>query len=178
MPTRILIALVAVAASWRFALAQDGDASAKFKITSGRPNDAIVVRTDKDAATFDVKCPFGISRASIERQDEQWPKTVVFRLHLKGLENVKASNGKTTIEGSASIQDGKPKTRLWKDGRENAPLDDTSPFWIAIRILETDGAAAKAIPLQNGYFELTLPKAFFEGNPKSISVSWIDFYRT
>jgi len=26
-------------------------------------------------------------------------------------------------------------------------------------------------------FEMTLPKAFFEGNPKSVTAHWIDFNR-
>jgi hypothetical protein len=30
---------------------------------------------------------------------------------------------------------------------------------------------------KDGYFEMALPKAFFEGNPKSITLNWIDFYR-
>ena len=33
------------------------------------------------------------------------------------------------------------------------------------------------IPLMDGYFEMQLPRAFLEGNPKTITVSWIDFYR-
>jgi len=33
------------------------------------------------------------------------------------------------------------------------------------------------IPLKGGFFEMPLPKAFFEGNPKAITVNWIDFYR-
>lgn len=36
---------------------------------------------------------------------------------------------------------------------------------------------AKTIPLKDGYFDRRLPKEFFEGNPKSITVNWIDFYR-
>ena len=36
----------------------------------------------------------------------------------------------------------------------------------------------KALPLKDGYyFEMLLPKAFFEGNPKAITLNWIDFYR-
>ena len=72
---------------------------------------------------------------------------------------------------------GKPKVRLWKDGKEDAPLDEKSPFWMDIRILTGDGKPAKEIPLKDGYFEMTLPRAFFEGNPKSITLNWIDFYR-
>ena len=33
-------------------------------------------------------------------------------------------------------------------------------------------------PLKDGYFEMQLSKAFFEDNPKSITLNWIDFYRT
>jgi hypothetical protein len=46
-----------------------------------------------------------------------------------------------------------------------------------IRMIGSDGKAAKIIPLKDGDFEIQLPKAFFEGNPKSIMVNWIDFYR-
>src|SRR5262249_15623976 len=115
--------------------------------------------------------------AEIERADEKWPDAIVLRLHLKGLENFKATNGKVKLEGSASFQDGKPLVRLWKDGKEDSPLDSMSPYWIEVHILSGDGTPAKAIPLKDGYFELPLPKAFFEGNPKSITVKWIDFYR-
>ena len=37
--------------------------------------------------------------------------------------------------------------------------------------------AARELPLKDGYFEMTLSRAFFQGNPKSITLNWIDFYR-
>jgi len=79
--------------------------------------------------------------------------------------------------GSVSLRDGKPVVRLWKDGKEDTPLDANSPYWMEVRILDGDGKPAKEIPLKGGYFEMQLPKALFEGNPKAITVSWIDFYR-
>ena len=36
----------------------------------------------------------------------------------------------------------------------------------------------RELPLKGGYFEMQLPAAFFEGNPKSITIDWIDFYRS
>ena len=153
---------------------QDGD---KFKITSKRKDDAVEVQADKDKAVFDLKSPFGIGQAVIERLDDEWPKAVVLRLHLKGLESFRASNGKTTLDAAVSIQDGKPKVRLWKDGKEDALLDEKSPYWMDVRIMTGEGKPAREIPLNDGYFEMTLPKAFFEGNPKSITLNWIDFYR-
>ena len=46
-----------------------------------------------------------------------------------------------------------------------------------IRMVGGDGKPAKVIPLKDGYFEMALPRAFFEGQPKSISLNWIDFFR-
>ena len=163
------------------ALADDGDAPrdqpAKFKITTKRKDDAVEVQADKDKTVFDVKSPFGISQAVIEREGARWPDVVALRLHLKGLERFRASNGKVTLDAAVSIQEGKVKVRLWKGGKEDAPLDEKSPLWTAIRILGGDGKPAKELPLKEGYFEVALPRAFFEGNPKSITLNWIDFYR-
>jgi hypothetical protein len=163
------------------ALADDGDAAkdhpAKFKITMKQKDDSVEVAAEKDKAVFAVKSPFGISQAVIERLEDTWPKAVVLRLHLKGLERFRASNGKITLDAAVSSQEGMVKVRLWKDGKEDAPLDDKSPFWAVIRMVGNDGKPGKEIPLQDGYFEVTMPRAFFEGNPKSITLNWIDFYR-
>jgi hypothetical protein len=122
-----------------------------------------------------VKSPSGISHAVIERQDDAWPKTIILRLYLKGLESFRVSNGKVRLDAAVSSQGG--KVRLWKDGKEDAPLDEKSPFWAEFRIVSGDGKPARELPLKEGYFEVTLPRAFFEGSPKSITVNWIDFYR-
>ncbi|HWG46544.1 MAG TPA: hypothetical protein VN688_27530 [Gemmataceae bacterium] len=36
---------------------------------------------------------------------------------------------------------------------------------------------AVEVRTEKGRFEMSLPRAFFEGNPKSITLNWIDFYR-
>jgi hypothetical protein len=164
-----------------FAVAADGDApkqpSARFKIVTKRPDDAVEVQAQKDRTVFSVKSPFGISQAVIERVDEKWPKVVVLRLHLNGLENFRAGNGQGTLHAAVGTRDGKPDVRLWKDGKEDAPLDEKSPFRMDIRIVGGDGKPAREMPLKDGCFEVTLPPAFFQGNPKSITLNWIDFYR-
>jgi hypothetical protein len=163
------------------ALAYDGDVPsdqpARFKITTKRKDDTVEVQAEKDKALFIIKSPFGISQAVIEREGEKWTQAVVLRLHLKGLENFRASNGKVTVDASVSSQEGQVKVRIWKDGKEDAPLDKKSPFWTVIRIVGGDGKPAKELPLKDGYFEVTLPRAFFEANPNSITAKWIDFYR-
>jgi hypothetical protein len=103
------------------------DPPAKFKITTKRKDDSVEVRSDKDKTVFAVKSPFGISQAVIGREGEKWPDAVVLRLHLKGLENFRASNSKVAVDAAVSIQEGKTKVRLWKDGKEDAALDEKSP---------------------------------------------------
>jgi len=145
----------------------------QFKITTKRDNDKVVVQIENGKAVFSIHSPFGISQAIIERLDETWSDAVVLRLHLKGLGHFKVTNGKVTIEAAASIDD----FRIWKDGDEASPLDSKSPYWMEIRAVGNDGKPAKFDPLEDGYFEMQLPKTFFEGNPKSITINWIDFYR-
>ena len=57
------------------------------------------------------------------------------------------------------------------------PLNTESPYWMPIRMIGSDGKQTKSIPLKDGYFEVKLPKKFFEDNPKLITLNWIDFYR-
>jgi len=33
------------------------------------------------------------------------------------------------------------------------------------------------LPGKGGYFEIRLPKALLDGQPKSLELGWIDFYR-
>ncbi len=153
----------------------NADENPPFRIATKRENDRVEVKADKDKVVLSVHSPFGISNAVIERADEKWPDAVVLRFHLKGLENFSVSNGKVKLEASVSSLDG--KVRLWIDGKEDNPLNAKSPYWIEIKMVGSDGKPAKTIPLKAGYFELPLPKAFFEGNPKSITLNWIDFYR-
>jgi hypothetical protein len=161
--------------------AEDGAAPrnqpAKFKITTKRKDDSVEVRADNGKVVFLIKSPVGISQAIIEREAGKWPDTVVVQLHVKGLESFKAANGKVTLDAAVSSHEGKLKVRIWKDGKEDAPLDEKSPFWTAIRIVDGEGKPATHIPLKDGYFEVRLPRAFCEVNPKSITLTWIDFHR-
>ena len=147
----------------------------QFKITTKRDNDMVDVEVKDASMVFSVHSSFGISQAVIESTIGNWPDTMILQLHLKGLENFKVTNGKVTLEAAVSSQDG--KVRLWKDGKEDSPLDSKSPYWMEIRMVSDDGKPTTTIPLTEGYFEIQLPKALFEDNPKSITVNWIDFYR-
>ena len=149
----------------------------QFRITTKRENDKIEVKAEKDRAIVSVHSAFGISEAVIERAGVNWPDTVILRLHLKGLEHFKVTNGKVTLEAAVSSHDNKQPVRQWKDGKEDEPLDIKSAYRMDIHLVGKDEKVATTIPMTDGYFEIQLPKALFEDNPKSITVSWIDFYR-
>lgn len=146
-----------------------------FKITTKRSDDSVEANVEHDKSVFVIRSPFGISHATIQRTTEQWPDKVVLQLRLSALESFKASTGGLKLEASVSSHDG--TVRLWKDGKEDSPLDSVNLYWMEIRILDSDGKPTKAMPLADGYFEMQLPKMFFEGNPKAFKVNWIDFYR-
>src|SRR5262249_40104430 len=105
------------------------------------------------------------------------PQAGVPRMHLKGLPSFRASSGKITLNVAVSIQEGKTQVRIWKDGKEDAPLDEKSPFWTDIRVVGGDGKPARVLPLKDGYFEVALPRALFEGNPESVTLHWVNLYR-
>ena len=108
---------------------------------------------------------------------KNWPNSVTLRLHLKGLEHFKVTNGETTLKAAVSSHGGKQAVRLWLDDKEKSPLNAKSPLWMMVRMMGEDGKSAETIPLKDGYFEMQLPKALLEDDPKSITVNWIDFYR-
>jgi hypothetical protein len=152
-----------------------GEDTKNFRITTRRTSDRVEVRITDKKAMFVVHSPTGISGATIERVTERWPETIVIQLRLTGLEGFKLSNGKLKLEASVSSHNG--VQRLWKDGNEDALLDSKDPSWMEILIKNADGKATKTIPLNEGCFEIQLPKSCSEGNPKTLTLSWIDFYR-
>jgi hypothetical protein len=149
----------------------------QFKFTMKRESDRVEVLVEMNKTVFSIHSPFGISEATIERRDDMWPEAVALRLQLKGLDGFRISNGKLTLNATASSHENKRQVRQWKDGKEDSLLDSRSPFWMEIRNVGSDAKPVEDIPLKDGYFEMQLPKAFFEGNPKSFTVNWIDFYR-
>jgi hypothetical protein len=146
-----------------------------LKISTKRDDDKVEVKVEQAKATVSIHSPFGISQATIERNGDNWPTSVKLRLHLKGLEHVKVANGKDSLEAAVSSQNG--KVRLWKDGKEASPLKSPHPYWMEIRMVGKNGKPTTSIPLNDGYFEMQLPKALLEDNPKLITLNWIDFYR-
>lgn len=155
------------------ALAED---EPQFKFKSKRDDDRVTVKAEKNRTIFDVTSPHGISELVIERQGDTWPEVVVVRLHLSGLERLSVKSDKVSLEGSV-LSHTDYKVSLSVEGKKEDPKDPKSAYYLDFKLVGKDGKPTTKIPLRNGYFEFQLPKPFFEGNPRSVSLVWIDFFR-
>ncbi len=144
----------------------------RFQSNVGRPDSRIQFEIEVDKTIIDVVSGFGIDKATIKRESEDWPKTVLVRLHLTGLESFTAGTAESTIEWSASRM--KPASRVsLRLGADETVLSKDSPYFTEVRAVGfTENDLRK-----DCYFEVPLPAKLFEGNPKAISLQWIDFFR-
>jgi len=149
-----------------------------FEATVRNRGDRLTIAVERDTATLDVTSPRGIGSATIDRKERDWPKHVVVRLRLRGLESFRVTAGETTL--AVEVQSHGNHARLlalWQ-GREEGPrLTTDSPYWTEVKMLDAEGNPATKIPLTGGYFEITLPRKLLEGNAQSLSLRWIDFLR-
>lgn len=144
-----------------------------FKATVGRNDTSIRFQTEGDATVFDITSPIGIDKATIKRESGEWPKTILVRLHLGGLESFKVGGKGFAIDWSIASTGDHEATATLKSGKRVTDIMRESPFYSEVRIV----GGEKKIPLKNGYFEVSLPAKLFEGNPEEITLEWIDFYR-
>ncbi len=114
----------------------------------------------------------GIGKAAIHRNAANWPKTVVVRIHTKGLEGFQA--GTKDLRGEWSVSSSPPhesRMSLRRGGEEEIVLAD-SPDRTQVKHVPAADAAGIA-----AHYEVPLPASFFENNPVELHVQWVDFYR-
>jgi hypothetical protein len=144
-----------------------------FHATVGRNDTRIRFVSEGDKTVFDINSKFGIDTTTISRMSDEWPKSILVRLHLGGLESFKVGSGNVAVEWSVSST-GDHATRIsLVSGKRVAVLDLKSPYYTKVHIVGGNGK----IPLKDGYFEVPLPVKLFEGNTEEITLKWIDFYR-
>ncbi len=149
--------------------------AAPFEITS-KEADSLTTTMEGEKTIFSIKGA-GIGNAKVQRLGEAWPKEVVLRVYLGGLENFSISDGKVRLSTSVLSHSGnKQLSHLWKDGKEGPSLDEKSPYWMEIHRLDANGKPAEGLPPKGGWFEMTLPPAMLKES-KTIELGWIDFYR-
>jgi hypothetical protein len=111
------------------------------------------------------------------------PTTVLLRLHLAGLEELRLTNG--DVETVASVSSSPPhtvsqSTRSGPDAEQQS-ITGEDPAWLDITwssgASDTESAATATFPLQDGYFDILLSDPRLTQPDNSLDIQWIDFYR-
>ncbi|QEG42123.1 WD domain, G-beta repeat [Roseimaritima ulvae] len=138
-----------------------------------RRDSAVEFLKENDTTVIDIVSEFGIAGASIQRTSPQWPKSMLVRLHLRGLEQFRVDSGAIAVDWSVSSGGERNQSVSLRSGPTETILDANSPYHTVVRIVGGKGT----IPLHDGYFEVPLPAKLFETNPDQIQLKWVDFYR-
>ena len=147
---------------------------AAWQINLKKKDDKVAIAIEGEKTIFTITSPSGIGSATVEPKTRQWPATVVVRLHLRGLESFAASNGNVKV---SAAWDGKlAREQLWVEDKEGPALDASNRLWLSMRAFDAAGEPAVAVPIQDGWFEVTVPKAMLDEGA-SLRLDWIDFYR-
>ncbi len=150
-----------------------------FEVALKRLEDRLEVCAGEGRVVFSVASPRGIGAAAIRRRARQWPKTVVLRLQLRGLESLTIEAGQVTL--GASVSSSAPHAvRLYASEtgtQQEKTVERGHRYWTQVRIVGADGKPASGLPTEGGWFELQLPPALLKDNPESLAIRWVDFYR-
>jgi hypothetical protein len=124
---------------------------------------------------IDIDSPSGIGSVILELESGTLPEGIILRLHLKGLEELRLTSAQTSIAASVSNSDPSEVHQRIAAASSDTPLLPGQPLWMEIRIVSEQ--AVKTLPLEEGYFEITVPKEFIRKAGTSFEIEWIDFHR-
>lgn len=147
-----------------------------FNVTTKNQEDQIDIRQENSITTVDIHSHTGIGTAKFELESGSMPEKLILRLHLTGLEEFRLVSNQTTIVASGSSSDVFNVTDQWVIAAGNeysiTPID---PLWTKVKIVSSQ--ADKKIPLEAGFFEITVSKEFIRSAGNSFEIQWIDFFR-
>lgn len=147
-----------------------------FIVITKNPDDRVDIEYQSGIAQIDIQSPTGIGSAAFELASGPMPEGMTLRLHLKGLEQIRLTSAQDQIAASVSSSEAAPAENqtLLSSGAET-PLLPGHPLWMPIAIVANQ--AEKKIPLEEGYFEITVPQEFIRNAGTTFEIEWIDFYR-
>ncbi len=148
----------------------------RAEATLKKTEDRLTEIVSSGGTVFAIRSPSGIGSATIHR--ESWPDQVTLRLYLRGLEQLVISNEAVTLKASVLSHSGNGRLLRVMDGNQEKAVDEGNAYWTEIHALDVNGKPVKGLPDAGGYFEMLLPKTLFESKAKSLTITWIDFYRS
>jgi len=162
---------------------EESESSAVVVIEPGKDDISGDIHYESDMTIIDIHSESGIGSVDISYDPGSQSPDLVLRLHLRGLESLRLQAGDTTVE--ANVSSSHPHEIRQSATSENGgsvEMNSTDPLWVNIMIVNNDTNEQVKIPLEDGYFQVTIPQEVFPGELDSeegrlLSVSWIDFYR-
>lgn len=146
-----------------------------IEATPTKEGDLVDVQVTGGTATLDVTSQSGIGGAAVEVVSGPFPATVIFRLHLKGLEQFTLSYGDVAVR-VAVANDG---SGAWQSVVQNGGEQQITPestYWMPVEVTAA-GAGAPATGSTAKVFQLSAPPDFLATEPPSFTIQWIDFFR-
>lgn len=146
-----------------------------YEIQTTKPQDQIAYEFKNNTAYFDITSPGGTGGAFVVHTQGDFPKAVMLRFHLKGLESLQLRFESGDVQASVASDGNHDVTERGHTdaGQDETILTQDNSFWLPIEIV----SPTKNIPLEDGYFQVLLPRAFYASRAREFSVEWIDFFR-
>lgn len=145
-----------------------------FSVEVKNEDDHLDLQSEEDITTIDIESPIGIGSASFTLDSGEMPRQIIARLHLKGLEEFRLISSPVSVFASVPSSDGmNAQIQTKTSGTSELPMDPLDPLWLKVEIV----SRSQDIPLQDGYFEITIPQEFLTQAGNSFEIQWIDFYR-
>jgi hypothetical protein len=143
-------------------IAQAGLPAPPPKVELKKPGDSAAIAVTGNVMVVSITSETGIGEATLTRTGDKWPARIVIRLGVRSLESFDMQNG--IIQFNTSMKSPK-QMPYWKIGTNPSPPN--SP----------DGVLDAIVSRAEGVMTITVPKEMMEGNPKTMTVGWIDAYR-
>jgi hypothetical protein len=147
-----------------------------FIVITKNPEDQVDIQYENGIALIDIQSPSGIGSAAFELESGAMPEHMTMRLHLKGLEQFRLTSAQDQVAASVSTGDpANTENQTLLSSEAETPLSPGHPLWMEINIISNQGE--QQTPLEEGYFEITVPQEFIQNAGKTFEIEWIDFYR-
>ena len=158
------------------------ESTAAATVTVANAQDQVTVFWEGERLIVDVESPGGIGQAAVELAGEPLPSSIVLRFHLAGLEHLEFTYAATTITVSLlSTGEHRVVEHVVGPGQSTPePLTPDSVYWMEVTVSPSDALSDQRSSVQRTtptVIEVAVPADFFQGESRSFSLAWIDFYR-
>ena len=145
-----------------------------FSVSVKNDDDQVNVQYEDGTTVIEIKSPIGIGAATFQLETGTLPDRIVTRLHLAGLEEFRLVSEQVTLAASIPSSGGlNAQSQRIISGNGEQVLRSFDALWLDIEIVSD----APKIPLENGHFEIVIPKEFVQTSGGSFEIQWIDFFR-